>query len=180
MQALLITLLGLLGAVLYGIVHDQITVRICLEYFTVFHPPLVATEDPTLLGLAWGVAATWWVGLPLGLLLAWAARAGGAPKLDARRLVLPVLVLLGVMAASAAVAGVVGFLLGRSGLVVVAPRLATSIPAAKHAAFLADLWAHNASYGVGAVGGLVLVVGTWRRRRRSASTHVDPPGDSTT
>ena len=169
MEALKIVGLAVLGAVLYGIVHDQVTVRICLEYFTEFHPFLVPTQDPTLLALAWGVAATWWVGLPLGLLLAAAARLGRRPKLAARDLLRPVLVLLGVMGAFALLAGVVGYLLGRSGAIVVAPRLADAIPGARHAAFLACLWAHNASYLVGAVGGLVLVVRTWRRRGRAAT-----------
>ena len=70
MNSLRIILLGLVSAVGYGLLHDQVTVRISLEYFTIGHPPLVPTEDPTLLALAWGVVATWWVGLPLGGLLA--------------------------------------------------------------------------------------------------------------
>src|SRR3954451_19765307 len=63
MQALAIVLLSILAAVLYGIVHDQVTARICVEYFTIGHPPVFDTESPTLLGLGWGVIATWWVGL---------------------------------------------------------------------------------------------------------------------
>jgi len=74
MQALAIIAMCVAMAVAYGIVHDQITVRICLEYFTVGHPPVFPTSDPTLLALGWGVIATWWVGLLLGILLACAAR----------------------------------------------------------------------------------------------------------
>jgi len=70
MQFLKIVGLGVLAAIGYGIVHDQVTVRVCLEYFTIFHPRLISSTSPTLLALAWGVAATWWVGLPLGLGLA--------------------------------------------------------------------------------------------------------------
>ena len=36
------------------------------------------------------------------------------------------------------------------------------------AAFLADLWAHSASYLVGFVGGIVLLVRVWRSRGRAA------------
>jgi hypothetical protein len=41
-----------------------------------FHPPVFATQSPTLLAFRWGVIATWWVGLFPGLFLALAARAG--------------------------------------------------------------------------------------------------------
>ena len=48
--------------------------------FTIGHPPVFATDDPTLLGLGWGVIASWWVGLLLGIPLALVARAGGRSK----------------------------------------------------------------------------------------------------
>ena len=68
------------AAIIYGILHDQITARVCVEYFTVFHPPVFATQSPTLLACGWGVIATWWVGLFLGLFLAVAARIGPRPS----------------------------------------------------------------------------------------------------
>jgi hypothetical protein len=58
MESFKIVLGCVLAAVLYGIVHDQFTARICLEYFTVFHPPVFQTQSPTLLGFEWGVIAT--------------------------------------------------------------------------------------------------------------------------
>ena len=83
MERIRIVLLALFAAICYGIVHDQVTARVCLEYFTIGHPPLFSTTSPTLLALGWGVVATWWVGLPLGLLLAVAARGGQRPPLSA-------------------------------------------------------------------------------------------------
>jgi hypothetical protein len=74
------------AAIIYGILHDQITARVCVEYFTIFHPPVFATQSPTLLAFGWGVIATWWVGLFLGLFLALAARVGPHPKLSVREL----------------------------------------------------------------------------------------------
>ena len=105
MASLKIIALGLCAAVGYGILHDQVTARICVEYFTVGHPRIIASDSPTLLGLVWGVVATWWVGLPLGAMLALAARAGSLPKLDALDLRASVLILVGVMAICAALAG---------------------------------------------------------------------------
>src|ERR1700722_16293989 len=61
--------LGVGVAVVYGIIHDQITVRLCVEYFSLAHPPLFPVSSPTLLGLCWGLAATVGVGLVLGYLL---------------------------------------------------------------------------------------------------------------
>jgi hypothetical protein len=50
-EFLKIVALCIVAAVVYGIVHDQVTARICLEYFTEFHPPVFLTSSPTLLGL---------------------------------------------------------------------------------------------------------------------------------
>jgi len=63
MEALKIAVTCIVAAVLYGIVHDQFTARICIEYFTIFHPPVFHTQSPTLLGIGWGILATWWVGV---------------------------------------------------------------------------------------------------------------------
>jgi len=156
--------LGLLAAVTYGVVHDQVTARVCLEYFTIGHPPLIPSSSPTLLGLAWGVAATWWIGLPLGFALAGAARLGTRPKLDVAQVRPFVLRLLVVMAIFALTAGVVGYVLARRGTIALPTFWADSIPASAQARFLADLWAHNASYLSGIVGGLIVTVLAYRKR----------------
>src|SRR5262249_32121548 len=45
-----ITALCVAATVLYGICHDQVTARVCVEYFTVGHPPVFGgLTDPTLL-----------------------------------------------------------------------------------------------------------------------------------
>src|SRR5215469_17942902 len=71
-----IVLLCILAAVVYGIVHDQFTAHICLEYFTVFQPQIFATRLPTLVAIGWGILATGWVGAFLGTLVAVAVRVG--------------------------------------------------------------------------------------------------------
>src|SRR4051794_2635354 len=101
MHALAIVALCIGASVAYGILHDQVTARVCVEYFTVGHIRILDTESPAILGLVWGVIATWWVGLMLGVPLAIAARAGRRPKRDVRSLVRPIAWLLLVMAVSA-------------------------------------------------------------------------------
>lgn len=164
MAYLRIAALSVLAAVLYGIIHDQITARICVEYFTVGHARLIESESPTVLGLFWGVVATWWVGLPLGIGLALAARAGRRPKLDAGDLVGPLARLLGVMFAIAIVAGAIVYFTATAGIFHLVERLATRIPPEHHVPFLVCGWAHSASYLAGFLGGITLWILTWRRR----------------
>lgn len=158
--------LSVLVAVTYGIVHDQITARICIEYFTIGHARLIDSDSPTVLGFFWGIVATWWVGLPLGLGLAIAARGGGRPKLEARDLVRPLIRLLCVMFAFAAIAGAIGFATSQAGTFRLIGPLAERVPADRHVAFLTCGWAHSASYLSGLIGGVVLWIVTWRKRGR--------------
>lgn len=164
-RVLAIVGVSVLAAILYGVVHDQVTVRVCLEYFTVGHPPVFATRSPTLLAIGWGVIATWWVGLPLGALLAFAARAGRGPKRSAASLLPAIALLLGVMAGCALVAGLVAFILASRGAIRLPEPLASRVPADRHARFLADYAAHSASYFTGGVGGIFLAARVWLTRR---------------
>lgn len=164
MPSIRIVLMSVLAAVLYGIVHDQITARICVEYFTIGHPPIFGTEDPTLLGIGWGIIATWWVGLLIGIPLAIVSRAGSRPKRSPASLIQPVGKLLAVMGIGATIAGIVGGCLASVGAVFLIGRLAEAVPADRHVVFLIDLWAHSASYLIGLVGGIVLIVNVWRSR----------------
>ena len=164
MESLKIILLSIVAAVAYGIVHDQITARICVEYFTIGHPPIFGTDDPTLLGIGWGIVATWWVGFMLGVPLAVMARAGKLPPRSAASLVRPIAILMLVSAVGAILAGIVGWYLASHGIARLAGPLAAKIPADKHVAFLIDGFAHSASYAVGFIGGLVLMTLVWRWR----------------
>ena len=118
----------ILCAVTYGVLHDQVTARVCVEYFTIGHAPIFPTEDPTLLGLGWGVIATWWVGFLLGVPLAFAARAGNRPKRDVASLLRPVVWLLAGMAACALIAGVVGWVLASNGTIALHAPLRLGFP----------------------------------------------------
>ena len=166
-----IILLCVVAAVLYGVVHDQITARICVEYFTIGHPPVFGTDDPTLLGLGWGVIATWWVGLILGVLLALSSRVGSWPKLVAKQLVRPLAVMLAVVAVLALIAGVVGHVAATRRWVWLLEPMASRVPADRHVAFLTDLWAHLASYIGGFLGGITLCAYVLVRRARARPGH---------
>lgn len=170
MQALAIVALSVVAAVGYGIVHDQITARVCIEYFTIGHPQVltVPTDSPTVLGFVWGVIATWWVGLGLGIPLAVAARFGSRPKKTARELIRPLFVLMLVAATMALIAGIIGYIAASRDWVALYGPLGRQVPEQIHARFIADLFAHNMSYAVGGIGGIVLIIQVWRSRRTSS------------
>jgi hypothetical protein len=168
MQALAIVALGILAAVCYGIVHDQITARVCVEYFTIGHPQVLAvlTDSPSVLGFVWGMIATWWVGLGMGIPLALAARVGARPKKSARDLVLPLFVLRAVAGTLALCAGIVGYFAAANDWVALYGPMGRRVPQHSHARFIADLFAHRMSYAAGGIGGIVLIVRAWRSRRK--------------
>lgn len=169
MQWLAIVVVSILACVIYGIVHDQITVRICVEYFTIGHREIlfIPPRDLTALGLYWGIVATWWVGLLLGVPLAAAARLGSRPKRTVGSIIRPMAVLFGASALFAVLAGVAGYIAASNGWVWLVGSLADSVPSEKHIPFLVNLWAHTGSYLAAAAGGLILISHVWRARGRT-------------
>ena len=128
---------------LYGILHDQVTTRVCVEYFTIGHPPVFQTEEPAILAIGWGILATWWVGALLSFVVVPSCRLGAWPKVNAAQLIRPIGVLLVVMACASLLAGIAGYFAARADVVRLLGLLAYRVPAAKHHAFLADLWLHS-------------------------------------
>ena len=164
-----IFLFCILAAIGYGIMHDQVTARVCVEYFTIGHEPIIASKSPTLLGLIWGVTATWWVGFLLAWPLSIATRWGTRPRLDVEHLRRPVFILLIGMSLLAVFAGLIGRNLAMHGHIVLTEPLASRVPRNHHAAFIADTFAHSTSYLVGFIGGIVVIVNCWWKRRMLAA-----------
>jgi hypothetical protein len=162
-----IVLLSIAAAVSYGVLHDQVTARVCVEYFTIGHPQIVPSESPTILACVWGVVATWWMGLLLGIPLALSARIGRGVRLSARELLKPMAILLLAMGILALAAGIIGYVVGSSGRVRLPEELSERVPADKHAVFITDWFAHLASYASGGFGGLGLCGWAILHRRRA-------------
>ena len=166
MKWFVIILMCVATCVVYGIIHDQITARICVEYFTIGHPPMFGTEDPTLLGIGWGIVATWWVGVLLGVPLAAACRVGRWPKREPHTLWRPLIGLSVASFAMAILSGLIGWVTAINGWVFLVGPISEQVPADRHVPFLIDLWAHSASYFSGFVGGCALIVLVLFGRRR--------------
>jgi hypothetical protein len=161
------------ASIVYGVIHDQATVRICPEYFTVAHRD-IGTKSPTLIALYWGVVATWWVGAGLGVLIAGFSRIGRAPRVELREVLLPIVYLMLFTLVIAILAGIAGGVAASNRWFVVSEGLRERIPAQRHIGFLIDLWAHAASYAAGALGGIFLA--GWIAGRRSESRRLNPQG----
>ena len=175
MKTVAIVILSVFAAILFGIVHDQITARICLEYFTIAHPKVINSESPTLLAFTWGVLATWWVGVILGFPLALSSRVGKWPKLTYRDQVKPLFYMLMVMFACAFLVGLCAFIFTYS----LAPGNFTNIlgprilPEVQNRFFV--VWSmHLTSYAAGFVGGITLAVRTILIRKRTQATEPNP------
>ncbi len=172
-EFLRIVILGVAAAVAYGMVHDQITAHLCVEYFSVFHPRVIRSENPAVLALVWGVIATWWMGVILGVPAALIAQHGPPPRLGARDLLRPIRNLLCVMAALALIAGALGYAFTAFGGLRPPFHVRAHLAPERHARFMAAAFAHQTSYASGALGGLFLWLWIFRertRRRRAAST----------
>jgi hypothetical protein len=165
-----IVLLGLGALVGYAVLQDQVSARLCPEYFTVLHPPIPGVSDPTLLGLGWGFLGAWWGGVLLGFVLSFAATLGPRPALTPRELVRPIAVLVGVLAGVTALTGfTVWYHAGVLGVTLRA-EMTGLVPVEKHRGLLTVACYHLSAYVTATAGGVVLCVWVWVQRRRHALT----------
>jgi hypothetical protein len=71
LRRFLVIVLGSTGlACQLGICLDLITANVAVEYFSVHHPRIVPTENPWILAVVWGIAASWWFGAIAGVIVA--------------------------------------------------------------------------------------------------------------
>ena len=161
-----IVFLSVAAACGYGVVHDQITVRLCREYFTVAHLPLFQTRSTTLLALYSGVTATAGIGALLGFVLARVCHAGAYPPCRLSYLFRQVSLLLGIMSVSAVTMGIVGYCMSHFGVVGFPARFAAGLPSSQYDRFMAVCFAHWASYFVGFAGSALLCFRVWTARGR--------------
>lgn len=147
----------------FGIGMDQVSARLCPEYFTILHNPIPGLTNPTLVGLVWGTLAAAAGGLILGYSAGLAATVGPLPPRPVRRLVTPM---------SLTVAGVVVAITGVSvwhtanGLGVRLEGVyGEAIPPERHAAAVTVASCHMVAYLASITGSVVLcasVATSWK------------------
>ncbi|MGL6197039.1 MAG: hypothetical protein ACRC2T_19680 [Thermoguttaceae bacterium] len=157
MEAIKIICISILAACFYGVAHDLVTANVCVEYFTIAHPMIFPTTSPIFLAFGWGIIATWWVGLGLGIPLACVCRFGARKKLTVKNLYRPLAVFLVILYLVAMICGGIGYTAGNLGWCYLLPPFAELIKPHLHSRFLFDIWTHIASYVFGVIGGLILI-----------------------
>ncbi len=164
-EALPIIALCVAVAVSYGIIHDEFTAHLCVEYFTVAHPHLFATQSAEVLGVAWGITGTWWLGLLLGIVLARVSTVeSGAPKLTAKFLSGRIALIVLVTAFSAIVSGIAVYYIALNCHMLLPD---PNVPTEKHTVFYAVWAAHLASYFAAISTSLLVVLNVWSIRMRT-------------
>ena len=166
MESIKIIGISILLAILYGIYHDLITVNISIEYFTLGYPKIIESESRILLALLWGVIATWWVGLILGIFISVASRIGNYPKFGLKDVIQPILKLILIMSCTATIAGIISYLLAKEHVFYLVDSLANQIENDRHHLFLTAGWSHTSSYIVGFIGGIIIILKIWGKRKR--------------
>jgi hypothetical protein len=161
--------MGVTAGICYGALQDQISARLCPEYFTIFHPPIPELTDPTLLGLTWGFLGTWWAGLFLGYIAGLIATLSSRPKFAPCELVRPLLVLMGFIAAIVAISGGTVWWYSEMFGVSIDPFLGKMLPQEHHRALLVVACYHFVGYVAAFGGSLVLFVWIWRERSKRSS-----------
>jgi hypothetical protein len=161
-----IVLLCSLALIGYGMLQDQVSARLCPEYFTIGHAPIPGVSDPTLLGVAWGFLGGFPGGIALGLPLALAANLGSLPCLSARALLRPLFALLAATALGALIAGASGAYNATVVNIAIGEPWASFVPHERHWHFFVVACAHFGAYLGAGVAGVGLCA--WAVRRRYA------------
>lgn len=160
-EVLLIEATCIVAAIIYGIAHDMVTAHVCIEYFTVGHFDVFAPQQAPAwrYALYWGVAATWWVGAWLGLLLILFARVSKrVPRATARQIAPKLLAVLFVQWVAAML--VLWSAYENLGAGFRAHNaISSDVPVDAHRGFMADWITHLFSYGAALPSTIIL--GVW-------------------
>ncbi len=177
------------ASALYGILHDQVTARICLEYFSRgFHQNNVAawpstgilgtakrilqtTQSPTVTACIWGPIATFGVGVLSGALLSFASRFGEKNKYTAKKLIIPVMTVMTVTGVCSALA------LGFPEHVASRGSIIQEVSPEKLTSFWRCASAHNTAYTIGALGITVATLWIFFQRLKSDDQAEDKKGN---
>lgn len=150
--------MGVVAAISYGIINDLISTHINFDYFKDLHlthhgrvtlaryPFVYDSQSRILYSLLWGTIATWWLGLPIGVLSAAAARLGSSTeKRTWHDLVNATLVMMGGTLAGSLLSAGMSYLVFRS-------------------SFFAVAAMHNSAYLLALISGLTLPLVIWDTR----------------
>jgi hypothetical protein len=165
---LLITLAPLIGGI-YGVIHDQLTYTISPEYYTRFkfiqfglieQGSQSTIEQPRILVSIVGFLATWWMGVPIGIVLGFT----GLIHSTAKKMFRITMQSFGVAMAIAFLCGIFGLAYGRFHLAITGVDWWLPENLADRTSFIAVGSMHNYSYFGGILDLLGGIVYSCKRR----------------
>ncbi|MCJ8330444.1 MAG: hypothetical protein HRT89_15020 [Lentisphaeria bacterium] len=159
-EYLKITLLCIFAAILYGIVHDQISAQISMEFFTKGDSESSARFIALVKGILW----TWWFGLILSIPLGLCARHGKRNKLKAKKLILPVARVIATVFVFSLCSGLIGYAIATLGLHELSDKLVSSIPEESRNGYIANIWSSFGAYVGAVVGAYRACLNTHKKR----------------
>lgn len=156
LEGLKIIAMVFMGTVAFAILHDQFTIWLSIEYFTVAHSAIEGVSSPVLLAVYWGFHGSQHYALFFGIMIGTLAHLGDAPKYPSHRLWRPVLcVFLGVACCSICAGFLANFAFDE-GWLRMPLAFEDKVPRLRHRAFVICASVHNSSYAGGIIGGLLL------------------------
>jgi hypothetical protein len=159
-------LYGLVAVVGYAILQDQVSARLCPDYFTVLHPPIPNCTNPTLLGVCWGFLGGWWGGIVMGYAAGLVSTLGPRPPLAPRDFVTPLLVCMCGVGTVTALCGISVWQHANMFGVSLDRVFDGLIPEERQRAALVVACYHFVSYAASTLGGVVVCVYLWAERRK--------------
>ena len=173
LKAILLIIASIIQACIYGILHDLITAHVCIEYFSVAHPVIILAlhQDPVAHAFIWGILATWWVGLLGGLLLAAILTFRHRGQYRLRSILTRTAKILAQTGVCAGLAGILGFGLGKWGVLQIPNIYYGLIPDNRTPDFFFDAFAHTTSYLVGAILILRLAHQLWKEAASAGTSY---------
>jgi hypothetical protein len=168
-QAMLLGI-GIMSA--FGMILDQISVRLCPEYFTALHSPIVGLTEPTLLGMAWGFLGSWWGGALWGYLAGVIATSETQfPPFTVRNLIRPMLVTISFVAIVTTITGLTVWRHAEMFEIHFVGWLTTAVPVERQKnAFIVACY-HFSAYISAIVGGMTMCVWLGWKRRQQPNTY---------
>ena len=159
----------------YGMAQDQISARLCPEYFTVLHNPIPGLTDPTLLGLAWGFLGAAGGGVAMGYAVGLTATVGRNPQLTVRELLRPMLALVAAVAGVTTITGLSAYRHADMFAIRLDPVLDSRVPTTRHHELFAVASYHLAAYLSAVIGSVILCAWVVRERSRRAAPDATRP-----
>jgi hypothetical protein len=170
LQPILTIVLGsTLLACLLGICLDLVTANVAVEYFSVHHPKIIASENPWILALFWGVAASWWFGAIAGTVVALVNQRRPQPLPPSRIMK---------WTGYACIALWIAMIAILIAVMLISSRIPLEMRRETYQSdrrLVAVAMAHQFEYILGAIAMLIIAVMTWRAKSAENSPHNEPP-----